>query len=1033
VGTFDQLIDKLEADSGVKGHQFERIAKWFLTNDPAYKSLLRCVWLWKEWRDRWSDLEAGIDIVAEDFSGNLWAVQCKAYRADRTITKADIDKFLSESNRPIFTERLLIATTDNIHHVARNTMRAQQKNVAVVGLDALRLTDSYLDWPDSPDDLRPPRPSQPARPYDYQLEAVKDVVEGFGAADRGKLVMACGTGKTLTALFIREKLVAERTLVLMPSLSLLKQTMRVWQTSLGGEPLFKSLPVCWDATVSRAEEDAPVAHTSDLGVPVTTDPAEIAAFLRKRGPRVVFATYQSSPQIAKAFELARVPAFDLVVADEAHRCAGPVSSDFATILDGSKIRARHRLFMTATPRYFTGRVLRAAREEDFEYASMDDEAKFGPEFHKLGFSKAIARKLLTDYQVAIVGVDDATYRDWAERGTLVTLDGVEIKDARTLAGQIGLAKAMRKYDLRRTISFHSRVARAREFADSLTEVVAWMPSRHRPTGILWAGYASGAMSAGQRHILIQHLGQICDGERGLLANARCLAEGVDVPTLDGVAFVDPRRSEIDIVQAVGRAIRKSDDKTVGTIVIPVFIDRETDPETALDSSVFKPVWDVVKALRAHDEELGKQLDALRRELSKTGGRPRLPDKIRVDLPARVGTEFARAFDVRLVERTSASFEAYIAAMEEYIATHPDALVPGIYKTPKGLRLGQWVSNQRAFKLRGQLSRERVERLTNLPGWEWDAREAQWSESYHVLQNFCAEMGRCPQAIERFDGVRIGEWARRQCDWYWDNKISHKRIALLEAVDGWQWTERDQQHTPWTPVEDETVKRIDISMKEIAHLLGRTHSAVSARRAYLGVKYPSGGWTVEEDEIVKRTDLSIKEICQLLGRTPRSVSRRRASLGVTRTWSKWTVEEDEIVKRTDLSAKEIAQQLGRTPSGVENRRKALNFSTGGWTAEEDETVKRIDISIKEICQLLGRSRSAVQQRRSVLGVSTRREWTPEEDETVRRSDISIDEMTELLGRSRAAVRSRRSQLEASYNEAEPHCAGKHSRANGVAGA
>ena len=648
VGTFEQLIDKLDADDRVKGHQFERIAKWFLINDPAHKSLLRRVWLWKDWLHRWSDLEAGIDIVAEDFDGKLWAVQCKAYRADRTITKADIDKFLAESGRAMFTYRMVIATTDKFHHIARRTMEDQ--DVLIIDREALQSTDPYLDWPDSPDDLRPARQTEPACPRDYQREAIKDVVKGFKTADRGKLIMACGTGKTLTALFIRDKLAAERTLVLVPSLSLLKQTMRVWQTSLGGEPSFKSLPVCSDDTVRRPEEDAPVAHTSYLGVPANTDPTYIAAFLRKRGPRVVFATYQSSKQIAKAFELGRVPAFDLVVADEAHRCAGPVGSDFATILDSSKIKARRRLFMTATPRYFTGRVLRAAQEAEFEYASMDDEGKFGPEFHKLSFSKAIERKLLTDYQVAIVGVDDATYREWAERGSLITLDGVEVTDARTLAGQIGLAKAMRKYDLRRTISFHSRVARAREFAESVPTVISWMPSRQRPKGTLWTGYASGAMSAGQRHVLIQHLERLDDGERGLLTNARCLAEGVDVPALDGVAFIDPRHSEVDIVQAVGRAIRKADDKMVGTIVIPVFIDRETDAEKALDSSVFKPVWDVLKALRAHDEELGRQLDTLRRELGKKGGRPRLPDKIHHDLPARIGVDFVRAFEVRLVER-----------------------------------------------------------------------------------------------------------------------------------------------------------------------------------------------------------------------------------------------------------------------------------------------------------------------------------------------------------------------------------------------
>ena len=401
------------------------------------------------------------------------------------------------------------------------------------------------------------------------------VVKGFDRDDRGQMIMACGTGKTLTALFITEKLAAERTLVLVPSLSLLAQTLREWTANTKAG--FDFLPVCSDQTV--AEPDAVVANTSDLGFPVTTDPGEIATFLRRRsGPRVVFATYQSSPQIAEAFRLGRVPAFDLVIADEAHRCAGRVSSDFATILNADAIKARRRLFMTATPRYFTGRVVREAKEADFEVASMDNEAAFGPVFHRLGFAEAIERDLLTDYQVVVVGVDDATYRDWAERGRFVTLDGTEVTDARTLAGQIGLAKAMRRYDLHRTITFHSRVKRAQEFADSLPEVIAWMPARQRPNGNLWSDYASGEMPAGQRHVLLRHLGRLNHGERGLLANARCLTEGIDVPTLDGVAFIDPRRSEVDVVQAVGRAIRLAAEKTVGTIVIPVFIDTDEDPD-----------------------------------------------------------------------------------------------------------------------------------------------------------------------------------------------------------------------------------------------------------------------------------------------------------------------------------------------------------------------------------------------------------------------------------------------------------------------
>ena len=173
---------------------------------------------------------------------------------------------------------------------------------------------------------------------------------------------------------------------------------------------------------------------------------------------------------------------------------------------------------------------------------MDNEAKFGPVFHRLGFAEAIDRNLLTDYQVVVVGVDDATYRDWAQRGRFVTIDGTKVTNARSLAGQIGLAKAMRRYDLHRGITFHSRVKRAQQFAHSLPGVIAWMPARQRPKGHLWADYASGEMPAGQRHVLLQHLRKLDTGQRGLLANARCLAEGVDIPTLDSVAFIDPRRS-----------------------------------------------------------------------------------------------------------------------------------------------------------------------------------------------------------------------------------------------------------------------------------------------------------------------------------------------------------------------------------------------------------------------------------------------------------------------------------------------------------
>ena len=783
MATFSDLFARLDPDPRVRGKQFEHVCKWFLTNDPTYKNTLRRVWLWSEWTGRWGG-DAGIDLIAEDHDGRLWAIQAKAYTPENTVTKADVNKFLAESSRAVFSYRLLIATTDKVHHVARRTINDQEKRVTFVGLSDL-LT-SQVNWHTNPLDMRPSPPPKPAKPREHQREAIRDVVKGYTNSDRGQLIMACGTGKTLTSLFIKEKLDAERVLVLVPSLSLLKQTMQVW--TVNGKLPFELLPVCSDLTVGRSDEDAPVAHTSELGVPVTTNAAEIATFLRRSGPRVVFSTYQSSPQIAEAFALGRVPAFDLVIADEAHRVAGIESSYFATVLSDTAIRAHRRLFMTATPRYFTGRVIKAAQDEDLEVASMDDQTKFGTVFHRLTFSAAIKRDLLTDYRVAVVGVDNDTYREWADKGTLVTRDGKKVDDARTLAGQIGLAKAMRKYGLHRAISFHSFVSRAHDFASEMPGVISWMPARQRPEGALWSRHASGEMSAGERHVLLQHLSGLDDGERGLLTNVRCLAEGVDVPTLDGVAFIDPRSSEVDIVQAVGRAMRKSEEKNIGTIVIPVFIDTDTDPKEALRSSVFKPVWDVIQALRAHDEVLAEQLDSLRRSLGKRRGPLQIPRKIHFDLPAHVGSEFADAFDVRLVERTTASWEFWFGLLEDFVQLEGTALVPSGCEV-NGHPLGEWVSTQRQFRRNGRLTPERQQRLEQVhPSWTWNAKDARWEFMFGLLKQYVEENGDAgvPATYITVDSHPLGKWVITQRFYSKKGLLDAERRERLSELPAWSW-------------------------------------------------------------------------------------------------------------------------------------------------------------------------------------------------------------------------------------------------------
>jgi superfamily II DNA or RNA helicase len=596
--------------------------------------------------------------------------------------------------------------------------------------------------------------------------------------------MACGTGKTLVALWIAEDLGSERTLVLLPSLTLLSQTLREW-TANASKP-FDYLAVCSDETV--AERDAMVSRTADLGLPVTTNPSAIESFLSRDGRLVVFATYQSSPRIAEASTLG-APAFDLVIADEAHRCTGPTGTEFTTVLDSSRIISPRRLFMTATPRLFSGRVKEVAGEADLEIASMDDEEKFGPVFHRLTFGEAIERGLLSDYGVLVIGVDQDTYERYVGRGEFVTPDGQRVTDARTLASHIGLAKAMHGYDLKRVISFHGRVKKAHAFSSSMPAVIDWMPADDRPDGDLWSEYISGEMPTGKRDALLHRFRTLEAGTRGLLSNARCLAEGVDVPAIDGVTFIDPRRSTIDIIQAVGRAIRRSPDKSLGVVVLPVFVSDDEDPQKVLEDSSFKPVWDVLKALRAHDEVLAEELDTLRRRLGKEKGvTVARPEKIKLDLPATVGEEFARAFDVRLVLQTTASWEFWFGLLERFVEREGHGR-PSDSCIESGFQLGKWVRQQRSYYSRGELDPEQSRRLEDLPGWSWQVLDDQWEEGFAQLSQFAEREGHTrvrrfrPRTPHRLD---LANWVRVQRYAYGTGRLDPERERRLSELPGWSW-------------------------------------------------------------------------------------------------------------------------------------------------------------------------------------------------------------------------------------------------------
>ena len=382
MASFSEFRASFSDNENTRGKQFERVCKWLLENDPRYRDKLTKVWLWDDWPGR-QGADYGIDLIAKDTDNKIWAIQAKCYASEYSVTKSDVDSFLTASINKRIDNRLLIATTNRLARNAEKVIRDQNEVVPVQKLLLDGLEDASIEWPKHVSRLSTAKIRKPRKPRPHQQTAIRDVVNKLDR--RGQMIMACGTGKTLTALWAAEELQAKTTLVLLPSLLLLSKTLSEWLEN-AKEP-FAYLPVCSDESAARGS-DAITLFSSDLSYPSTTDVQDIAAFLRKRGRKVIFSTYQSSPQIAAAYKKGRLPKFDLVIADEAHRCAGKVSSQYSTVLRDEAIPAKKRLFMTATPRVYKAWVKKAAKDHDVDIASMDDVEVFGPVVHRLSFGEA---------------------------------------------------------------------------------------------------------------------------------------------------------------------------------------------------------------------------------------------------------------------------------------------------------------------------------------------------------------------------------------------------------------------------------------------------------------------------------------------------------------------------------------------------------------------------------------------------------------------------------------------------------------------
>ncbi len=623
-----------QSEQKAKGDLFERLTQLYLQTHPEYRSVLKSVWI--NGRDDIPDRvrkatglpkpDEGIDLIAETNAGEFWAIQSK-FRSDKdqALTTGDLAKFTS----------LAFVTCRNIalgvvSHTSAKPVKKKHLLGRTVEIGLGRWLDiTHEDW----DAIRSatrgpvgfPKP-RTARPH--QVDAINAARRHFlvNKSSRGRLIMPCGTGKSLTAFWIAEALKAKTILVAVPSLALIKQGLADWPREYLAHGIIPDwLCVCGDESVGATEKDEFVSSTYDTGIPTTTATTEIATFLKSPSSKVkiVFTTYQSSHRLASATRAARF-SFDLCILDEAHKTVGVKSKRFATLLFDKKVRIKKRLFMTATER-----VLRGSNDE---VLSMSDSDLYGDRFHLLTFKSAIADKIISDYRILTVSVSDAQVEKLVRENRLLSPKSGRGReyDARSVAAGVALMRAYRGHGVHHALSFHRSIASADEFREQQDRMNSVRSLGVRAVNL----HISSKRSAGERASLLK---DFAARRRALMTNARCLTEGVDIPCIDAVLFADPKQSTIDIVQSAGRALRRYEGKDYGYLLLPLVIPSGQDIDEFAESTAFRQVARTIAALSTQDERIAEEFRATTHARQPTGNIVQftgdVPVGVRVDFDA----------------------------------------------------------------------------------------------------------------------------------------------------------------------------------------------------------------------------------------------------------------------------------------------------------------------------------------------------------------------------------------------------------------
>ncbi len=627
-----------------KGTYFEELVLTYLRHEAVYCDLYQKVWTYADWATEQGieKRDTGIDLVAQTSGTDEYhAIQCKFYAEDYRVQKKDIDSFFTASGKKPFTHRVIVTTTNNWTENAEDALMGQQPPVTKI--DLYDLETSQIDWAKFQPKKEPVLKEQKIlRPH--QERALKEVTAGFKDADRGKMIMACGTGKTFTALKLAEELAGKgkRVLFLVPSLSLLSQTLTEW-TQESETPLH-SFAVCSDSDVGKKrkkDDDIVTTFMHELRYPATTNAASLANEMQKRHDAthmsVVFSTYHSIEVISKAQKNHDLGEFDLIICDEAHRTTGATfdgeeESAFVKVHDNGFLKGKKRLYMTATPRIYGDTAQATAERDNVALCSMDDEALYGKELYVLTFSEAVTRGLLVDYKVLVLTIDEAHVSKRLQTLLAGEDNQLKVDDAGKI---IGCWKALSKQEqdgsladddkpMKRAVAFcqviepqdkaRTHKVSSKNIANMFQAVVEAYQEQEEGDNPLRceASHVDGSMNATEKEAKLQWLKEEPPEDTcRILSNVRCLSEGVDVPALDAVLFLSPRKSQVDVVQSVGRIMRIAPGKKRGYVILPVVIPAGTEPHEALnDNKTFEVVWKVLQALRSHDDRFDAMINKL---------------------------------------------------------------------------------------------------------------------------------------------------------------------------------------------------------------------------------------------------------------------------------------------------------------------------------------------------------------------------------------------------------------------------------------